>query len=134
MKNLLILLTFLLLFSCTKKNEKLIVGLWKVEKLELSIDGSNFMEEPLDCFEDDIWQFSKKGEFNINNGIICGGSQSSKGTWRILEDEKTIAFTYDGAIGEYYSIIEELDKNKLVKIQDNGTIPATFYKFHYTKY
>jgi hypothetical protein len=126
------LFTLILLSSCTKKQERMIAKSWEFEKIEKSVSGGPFIQEDLNCQNDDVWTFDKSGLFEINTGSNCSSS-GIKGTWELSADEKTIAFTYDGFTGVYYDEIIELTKTTLVTIHDSGLQTPTYYKYYFKK-
>lgn len=130
MKYILSVLLLLTIISCTKKQDRLLAKKWKFEKIEKSVNGSSFIEESLDCKNDDIWTFEKDGSFSINLGSNCPSDQIN-GAWQIGADEKTISYTYNGIQGIYYDEIVELNKKQLITLFDTGLIPTTYFKFYF---
>lgn len=130
MKFIIVFGIIITLISCTKKQDRLIAKKWKFEKIEKSVNGGPYVEESLDCKNDDIWTFEKDGSFSINSGSNCPSDQIN-GYWQIGADEKTISYTYNGFSGTYYDEIVELNKKQLVTIFDTGLIPTTYYKYYF---
>jgi len=129
-----IILIFFILTACKKTNEKLIIGSWKIEKHEYSYDGVIFDDIENSCSTDDIWTFTKDGMVEVNQGLTCAGSSTPETTWSLKDNDQTIVYTYDNALGEYYSIIMQLDKKTLVTEFftgdiENGKVRNTFSKY-----
>ncbi len=125
-----------LFLSCHKKNERLLETSWKLNKEEFSHMGADFVVEEPDCGTDNIWYFKSGGEFVISQGIeLCGNGMPTEGTWRLEEDEKTIVFTYDGFVGEYFTEIIELTRNTLVtEHQSIAGSDDWIYRHHYVRF
>lgn len=123
MKNFVIIVFGLLIItSCKKSNEKILIGSWKVEKVEFSEDGIIFIEDVDNCVSDDVWTFTKDNELEVNQGLLCAGSPAVETAWYLKDEDNTIVYTYDVFVGEYYSTIVQLTKETLVT--EHLTIPS----------
>jgi len=121
-KTILLIFTIaLIFFSCIKKPEKRIIGSWKIEKLETSINGGPFLVSANDCFLDDIWTFKKDGSFIWDNGLTCSSGSSEDITWSIKGEDTIIYQFASNILNVFHDQIIEISKNKLVTIGSVNT-------------
>jgi hypothetical protein len=133
MRYLVSTLILIVVFSCAKKPEKLLIGTWKVDKIEKSESGSPFHEIPLDCHAGETRTFTKDGVYKVITGTSCGTTTTINGSWILGADEKTISLTFEGFGGVYYDEIVELTKTNLILLYDSGLSSNTYFKYYFTK-
>jgi len=121
--------------SCKKSNEDLIVGVWKMEKVEFSEDGLNYIIDEESCLNDDYYIFNKDGSLDYNRGLTCAGDTDHKTTWYLKDDGITITYIYEGYAGEYYATIKELTRKTLITTHKALPFSETspLYKYTFSK-
>ncbi len=97
------LLFTLLFISCSeKKIADVIVGEWKVEKVEFP--EMDIAESIIKSFRDEmlssVYTFSAEGKFELKSGLIPNGA---KGKWRLKEEEKQLFIHYFAMEKEFKS-------------------------------
>lgn len=110
------------LSSCgEKKLSDVIVGEWKVEKVEFP--DMDIAESIIKSFRDEmmssVYTFSEDGKFELRSGLIPNGA---KGIWRLKEEEKQLYLEYFAIEKEFKSTyeIEMVDENKIIFRQKFG--------------
>lgn len=119
----LLFLFFTLLFSSCgeKKLADLIVGEWKVEKVEFP--EMDIAESIIKSFRDEmlssVYTFSEDGKFELKSGLIPNGA---KGKWRLKEEEKQLFIQYFAMEKEFKSTyeLEMVDENTIIFRQKFG--------------
>lgn len=129
-----ILLSFVFLASCKKTNEKLLIGSWKVDKVEYASDGVNFVLDEENCINDDVWTFTKNNKLEINQGLNCAGSPATETSWSLTDNDQTLVYIYEGFGGEYYSTIVELTKKTFVEEFETGQVNGAKIRNTFSKY
>lgn len=116
------LLTSILFASCgEKKIADVIVGEWKVEKVEFP--EMDIAESIIKSFRDEmlssVYTFSEDGKFELRSGLIPDGA---KGIWRLKEEEKQLYLEYFAMDKEFKSTyeLELVDENKIIFRQKFG--------------
>jgi hypothetical protein len=137
-KNTLILFLFIAILvsisSCgEKKLADVIVGEWKVEKVEFP--EMDIAESIIESFRDEmlssIYTFNEDGKFELKSGLIPMGAI---GKWRLKEETKELYIEYSAMEKEFKSTyeIELVDENKIIFRQkfggDLGEMEATLVK------
>jgi len=128
------LLLTLLFTSCSeKKIADIIVGEWKVEKVEFT--EMDIAESIIKSFRDEmlssVYIFSGEDKFELKSGLIPNGA---KGKWRLKEEEKQLFIQYFAMEKEFKSTyeLEVVDENTIIfhqKFGGNlGEIKATLSK------
>ena len=116
------LLLTLLFTSCSeKKIADIIVGEWKVEKVEFT--EMDIAESIIKSFRDEmlssVYIFSGEGKFELKSGLIPNGA---KGKWRLKEEEKQLFIQYFAMEKEFKSTyeLEVVDENTIIFHQKFG--------------
>jgi len=132
---LFLLLAILVSFSSCgeKKLSDVIIGEWKVEKVEFP--EMDIAESIIKSFKDEmlssVYTFSEDGKFELKSGLIPNGA---KGKWRLKEEENQLYIEYFAMDKEFKSTydIEMADENKIIFRQkfggDLGEMKATLVK------
>lgn len=110
------------LSSCgEKKLTDVIIGEWKVEKVEFP--EMDIAESIIESFREEmlssVYTFSENGKFELKSGLIPDGA---KGIWRLKEEEKQLYLEYFAMEKEFKSTyeIEMVDENKIIFRQKFG--------------
>ena len=116
------LLLTLLFTSCSeKKLADIIVGEWKVEKVEFP--EMDIAESIIKSFRDEmlssIYTFSAEGKFELKSGLIPNGA---KGKWILKEEEKQLFIHYFAMEKEFKSTyeLEIVDEKTIIFRQKFG--------------
>jgi hypothetical protein len=132
---LFLLLAILVSFSSCgeKKLSDVIIGKWKVEKVEFP--EMDIAESIIKSFKDEmlssIYTFSEEDKFELTSGLIPNGA---KGKWRLNEEKNQLYIEYFAMEKEFKSTyeIEMVDENKIIFRQkfggDLGEMKATLVK------
>ena len=129
------ILGFVALLPSCKKEEQLIVGTWRIDKIEARYGGTGEWEnEPGNCSVGAVEEYEKSGKYTYYPapGNPCPGSSGmpSFGTYRFTASGTKLMFTYDDSWGEYDKSVESITKNTMILSHNTGL--ATGKEFRYT--
>jgi hypothetical protein len=129
-----IMLFLFLLASCgQKKLSEVIVGEWKVQKVEFP--EMKIAESIIEHFRDEmlssVYTFKENGDFELRSGLIPDGA---KGKWRAKDESGEIFFEYTARGQQFPSTyqIKIIDENTISFKQklggDLGSLEATLVR------
>ncbi len=139
--SLCLLLCILSSASCEKDPEpeqdpkKLIIGTWQRTSLEYANNGV-WREVTQPCNLDDTEVYNADGKWVYSPGTdLCTGqtSKGATGTYRFVESDTKIIFTYTHASGEYTRTIEVLDAQNMILTHEFNDVNNTLVRTTYLK-
>jgi hypothetical protein len=114
-KTIILTISLLTLFSCSKPNKQKIVGEWIIE----TINGKELQENEKMAFiiliEDGICEQGTDGVCEL------GGDNTIKGTWRLSENNQNLIINNDDKTESIYTEVT-VNKNELSLIHDKTPI------------
>ncbi|MEN8122830.1 MAG: DUF5004 domain-containing protein [Bacteroidota bacterium] len=115
--SLLVIVSFALISSCSKSPAENMVGEWKITDIQTT---DEIPDEQLEVYKEAIEGMKESSKMVYNNDGTYEktiSEMTTKGTWKISEDGKTLSETSEEGTNESVQIVE-LSENKLVTVSE----------------
>lgn len=115
--SLLVLVSVVLISSCSKSPAENMVGEWKITDIQTT---SEISDDQLDAYKEALEGMKESSKMIYNSDGTYEktiSEMTTKGTWKISEDGKTLTETSEDGINESVEVIELSDK-KLITVSE----------------
>lgn len=132
-----LILGFMQFLSSCKKEERMIVGTWRVNKIEKKTGNGVWEDDASDCNIGSVEEYDKSGTWTYYPapGSPCSGSTGmpSYGSYRFTASNTKLMFTYDDTYGEYDKSVESITKTTMVLSHNAGTTDNLQFRYTFSK-